>query len=70
MVTWTRKTRLELARRQWLRTCLACGNEIADALVKGGSLRCGDCRADQRPLDRALVEDWKRFGASSELLAD
>jgi hypothetical protein len=33
-----------------MRICLACGRPKADCLVQLGSLRCHDCRADNKPL--------------------
>jgi hypothetical protein len=36
--------------------CLACGHELAPALVVMGSLRCHDCRDDHAPLRTELVE--------------
>ncbi len=41
-------------------SCLACGEQLPEALLLGGSLRCQDCRDANEPLDPELcllVED-------------
>src|SRR5919204_1333471 len=35
--------------------CLACGGPLQKTLARLGSLRCLDCREENRPLDAALV---------------
>lgn len=36
--------------------CLACGDRMADCLVRTASTRCHDCRAAHAPLRADLVE--------------
>ena len=40
--------------------CLACGDEIEVPLAQLGSLRCQECRDDQRALDPALIDPTRR----------
>jgi hypothetical protein len=35
-------------------SCLACGEELPEALLVAGSLRCQDCRDAGEPLDPEL----------------
>jgi len=37
-------------------TCLSCGAQMAQCLQGVGSLRCHDCRDENRPLRVDLVE--------------
>ena len=39
--------------------CLACGGPVEVPLAQLGSLRCQDCRGEQRSLDRAFVSPPK-----------
>jgi hypothetical protein len=45
------------------RVCLACGAPLRQTLERLGSLRCLDCREQERPLDTALVRRWSSGGA-------
>jgi hypothetical protein len=48
--------RQQMASSSDPRKCLACGQELAPALVVMGSLRCHDCRDDRVALRTDLVE--------------
>jgi hypothetical protein len=37
--------------------CLACGEQLPEALAQAGSLRCQDCRDANAPLDPDLCAD-------------
>jgi hypothetical protein len=52
-------TRHELASSR-LATCLACGNRMADCLIRTASPRCHDCRDAHAPLRADLVEGRTR----------
>jgi hypothetical protein len=43
--------------------CLACGQRLEVPLSRAGSLRCGDCRDGNVPLDPQLVEDREQQGS-------
>ena len=43
--------------------CLACGRPLELPLSRAGSLRCGNCRDENVPLDPKLVSDWHQEGA-------
>jgi hypothetical protein len=43
--------------------CLSCGVPLRETLRRLGSLRCVDCRAEDKPLDPKLVRSWHERGA-------
>jgi hypothetical protein len=43
--------------------CLACGEELPEALARAGSLRCQDCRDAELPLDPELCTEDERDAA-------
>jgi len=43
--------------------CLACGSALPESLVRAVSLRCGECRSANEPLNAELVEGWRADGA-------
>lgn len=44
-------------------SCLACGEPVAPALRRLGSLRCHECRDNDVPLDPVLWEEWRQHGS-------
>ena len=44
-------------------TCLACGAGVQDPLSRLGSLRCDECRSEDKRLDLDLVLNWQARGA-------
>jgi hypothetical protein len=43
--------------------CLSCGARLRETLDRLGSLRCLDCREEDKPLDPELVLAWQTRGA-------